>query len=90
METKLERDSGGDFVLDPALLAERFAINAERFRRLVRTGQVKSSVERGQGEDEGRQRLTVRCGNRAWTAVVDAGGRVVSENLRVLRHAPAR
>ena len=42
------------------------------------------------GEDEGRQRLTVRCGNRAWTVVVDADGDVVSENLTVLRHAPAR
>jgi hypothetical protein len=47
METKLERDDGGDFLLDPALLAERFAIDAERFLRLVRTGQVKSSVEQG-------------------------------------------
>ena len=90
MEARLERDGSGDFVLDPALLAERFAISAERFRRLVQTGQVKSSVEQGQGEDEGRQRLTVRCGNRAWTAVVDAGGHVVSENLRVLRHVPGR
>jgi hypothetical protein len=90
METKLERDDGGDFLLDPALLAERFAISAERFRRLVRTGQVKSSVEQGCGEDEGRQRLTVRCGNRAWTAIVDAGGNVMSEKLRVLRHAPGR
>jgi hypothetical protein len=44
----------------------------------------------GLGEDEGQRRLTVRCGNRAWTAVVDAGGDVVSENLTVLRHAPAR
>jgi hypothetical protein len=42
------------------------------------------------GEDEGRQRLTVRCGNRAWTAVVDAGGNVVSENLTMLRHVPTR
>jgi hypothetical protein len=54
LETKLERDSGGDFLLDPALLAERFAISVERFRHLVRTGQVKSSVEQGFDEDEGR------------------------------------
>jgi hypothetical protein len=87
---KLERDREGDFVLDPMLLAERFALSAERFRHLVRSGHVKSSVEQGVGEDEGRQRLTVRCGNRAWTAVVDAGGNVVSENLTVLRHVPAR
>ncbi|MGN6469712.1 MAG: DUF6522 family protein [Rhizobiaceae bacterium] len=88
--TTLERDGEGDFLLDPALLAERFALSTERFRRLLRAGHVRSSVEQGLGEDEGRQRLTVRCGNRAWTAVVDAGGNVVSENFTVLRHAPAR
>jgi hypothetical protein len=87
---KLERDGGGDFLLDPELLAGRFLLSAERFRRLVRAGAVKSSVERGLGEDAGRQRLTVRCGNRAWTAVVDAGNNVVSETLVVLRHPPAR
>ncbi|MGN6773062.1 MAG: DUF6522 family protein [Rhizobiaceae bacterium] len=87
---RLEPDGEGDFILDPELLAERFSLSAERFRHLVRSGHVKSSVEMGLGEDEGRRRLTVRCGNRAWTAVVDAGGDVVSENLTVLRHAPAR
>jgi hypothetical protein len=88
--SRLERDGEGDFLLDPELLAERFALSAERFRRLVQAGHVRSSVERGTGEDEGRQRLTVRCGNRAWTAVVDAGGSVVDENLTVLRNPPAR
>jgi hypothetical protein len=87
---RLERDSEGDFVLDPEFLAQRFSLSAQRFRHLVRSGHVKSSVEQGLGEDEGRQRLTVRCGNRAWTAIVDADGDVVSENLTVLRHAPAR
>jgi hypothetical protein len=88
--TRLERDGEGDFLLDPELLAERFALSAERFRRLVQAGHVRSSVERGTGEDEGRQRLTVRCGNRAWTAVVDAGGNIVSESFTVLRNPPAR
>jgi hypothetical protein len=88
--TRLERDGEGDFVLDPALLAQRFGLSAERFRHLVQSGHVRSSVEQGMGEDEGRQRLTVRCGNRAWTAVVDNSGNVVGENLTVLRHAPAR
>jgi hypothetical protein len=86
----LERDGEGDFLLDPEFLAERFTLNAERFRWLLRSGFVKSSVEHGLGEDEGRQRLTVRCGNRAWTAVVDAGGNVVTERLTVLRRPPTR
>jgi hypothetical protein len=89
-KVKLEHDREGDFILDPALLAERFALGPERFRHLVQSGHVRSSVEQGMGEDEGRQRLTVRCGNRAWTAVVDANGNVISENLTVLRHAPVR
>jgi hypothetical protein len=88
--SRLERDGAGDFILDPALLAQRFALSDERFRRLLRAGQVRSSVEQGSGEDEGRKRLTVRCGNRAWTAVVDAGGHVVSETFAMLRHAPGR
>lgn len=86
----LERDGGGDFLLDPTRLAKRFAISTECFRSLVQAGQVRSSVEQGLGEDEGRQRLTVRCGNRAWTAVVDAAGSVISESFTVLRRPPGR
>jgi hypothetical protein len=86
----LERDGEGDFLLDPARLAKHFALGTERFRRLVRAGHVKSSVEQGMGEDEGRRRLTVRCGNRAWTVVVDTGGNIVSETLLVLRRPPSR
>jgi hypothetical protein len=86
--SRLERDGKGDFLVDPARLASRFALSAERFRQLVQAGHVKSSVEQGAGEDEGRQRLTVRCGNRAWTAVVDTGGNVLSETLTVLRRPP--
>jgi hypothetical protein len=87
--SKLECE-GGDFVLDPELLAARFSLDVERFRRLLRAGLVKSTVEKGRDEDEGRRRLTVRCGNRAWTAVVDENGHVLGENLVVLRHVPPR
>lgn len=87
---RLERDGEGDFLLDPAFLAERFALGGDRFRRLLQAGHVRSSVERGEGSDQGLERLTVRCGNRAWTAVVDAGGHIVGEALTVLRHAPTR
>jgi hypothetical protein len=85
--SKLECEDG-DFVLDPELLAARFSLSVERLRRLLRAGLVKSTVEEGRDADEGRRRLTVRCGNRAWTAVVDENGEVIGENLVVLRHVP--
>jgi hypothetical protein len=88
--SKLEHESGGDFVLDPELLAARFSLSVERFRQFVRAGLVKSTVERGIQADEGRRRLTVRCGNRAWTAIVDADDNVLDENLVVMRHVPPR
>lgn len=88
--SKLERESGGDFVLDPELLAARFSLGIERFRRQLRAGLVKSTVEKGRDADEGRRRLTVRCGNRAWTAIVDEDGNILGENLVVLRHVPQK
>ena len=78
---KVERDAAGDFLLDPALLAEKFALDAEDLRRRLRLGLVTSKVEAGMGDDEGRQRLTVRCGNLMWRAVVDASRTVVSEEM---------
>ena len=88
--SEIVREGSGDFLLEPSLLAERFSLSAERFRRLMRAGMVRSVVEKGVNADEGRRRLTVRCGNRAWTAIVDGGGNILSESLVVLRHVPQR
>lgn len=78
---KIERDASGDFILNPALLAEKFALDAEDLRRRMRLGLVASRVEIGIGADEGQQRLSVRCGNLIWRAVVDASRTVVSEEM---------
>ncbi len=75
------RDADGSFVLDAARLAKRFGWSAEELRELMRRGLVTSRVERGEGEDEGRWRLSVRCGNRCWQAIVLPDGTVAEEQL---------
>ena len=75
------RDADGSFVLDAARLAGRFGWSAEELRGLMRRGLVTSRVERGEAEDAGRWRLSVRCGNRCWQAVVLDDGTVVEEQL---------
>ncbi|SDH44210.1 DUF6522 family protein [Bosea robiniae] len=80
-EPPFVRDADGSFVLDAARLAKRFGWSAEELRDLMRRGLVTSRVERGEAEDEGRWRLSVRCGNRCWQAVVQPDGTVADEQL---------
>ncbi|UWM85215.1 DUF6522 family protein [Rhizobium sp. SRDI969] len=56
----------GELTIDAAFLARRFAISPDALRRHMKLGLVRSLVERGEGEDAGRTRLTVRIGNRTW------------------------
>lgn len=74
-------DEGGAFTLDAAMLAERFGWSAQELRELMQRGLVTSLVERGEGEDSGRWRLSVRCGNRRWRAVVEPDGTVVDDDV---------
>lgn len=80
----LSRDESGEFLLPAELLATRFGWPAETLRDLMRRGLVASRVERGEDEDAGRWRLSVRCGNRRWRAVVEADGTVTTEHFEVL------
>ncbi|MBB5042037.1 DUF6522 family protein [Shinella fusca] len=80
----LARDAEGEFVLPADLLAERFGWPTQTLRDYMRRGLVASRVERGEGEDEGRWRLSVRCGNRRWRAVVEADGTVGAQQVDVL------
>lgn len=86
---RLERDEQGDFIVDPSILAQRLAMSHEELRRGMRLGLVTSIVEAGAGSDAGRQRLTVRCGNMVWRAVVDARQNVLSEETFDLGRAAA-
>ncbi|MCR6499375.1 DUF6522 family protein [Shinella sp. CPCC 101442] len=86
----LARDESGEFLLPADMLAERFGWPTETLHDMMRRGLVSSRVERGEGEDAGRWRLSVRCGNRRWQAIVEADGTVGQQRIDVLPAAPAR
>lgn len=85
----LQRDARGDFLFESADLASRFGISITQLRRLMRLGLVTSSVETGEGEHQGTSRLRLRCGNRVWSAIVDAHDHVASEEIFVARASKA-
>lgn len=84
----LARDAEGEFVLPAEMLAQRFGWPIKTLRDYMQRGLVTSHVERGEGEDAGRWRLSVRCGNRRWQAVVETDGTVSTQRLDVLQSAP--
>ena len=84
----LSRDESGEFLLPADLLADRFGWPTETLRDMMRRGLVSSRVERGEGDDAGRWRLSVRCGNRRWQAIVEADGTVGTQRIEVIPSAP--
>jgi hypothetical protein len=80
----LARDAEGEFLLPAEMLAARFGWSVQVFRDYMRKGLVSSKVEQGVDEDAGRWRLSVRCGNRRWRAVVEADGTIGSQLLETL------
>jgi hypothetical protein len=86
----LARDESGEFLLPADMLAERFGWPIKTLRDMMRRGLVSSRVERGEGDDAGRWRLSVRCGNRRWQAIVEADGSVGQQRIEVLSSAPPK
>ncbi|MCJ9669972.1 MULTISPECIES: DUF6522 family protein [unclassified Neorhizobium] len=87
----IERDPNGDFILESGEIADRFGLSREDFRRRIRQGLVTSTVERGEAEDIGTCRLSVRLGNRMWRAVLNNEGEVQNEAVTFVRgrgHTP--
>ncbi|MDP3896234.1 MAG: DUF6522 family protein [Mesorhizobium sp.] len=78
----------GDSPVDPATLAARLSIEPGRLRRSMRLGLVTSRVETGTGADEGTLRLTVRCGNSVWRAVVGSEHELLREETFGLDAGP--
>lgn len=74
--------SGGDFVVDAELVAGSLGLTAEQFLRESRHGIVYSVVERGEGEDSGRTRLTLRYRARSWSVTLEEGSHDRSERDR--------
>lgn len=81
MVMTLECETGGNLIVDPALLSARLALGVEELQRRMRLGLVTSLIEDGVEADDGRRRLTVRSGNRIWRAIVDAQHELVSEEI---------
>ena len=86
----LQRDQAGEFVLPAEMLAERFGWPSHVLHDYMRRGLVVSRVEQGHDQDLGRWRLSVRCGNRQWQAVVDDDGTLSNERFETLRHSVQR
>ncbi|MGV8935656.1 MAG: DUF6522 family protein [Allorhizobium sp.] len=82
---RIERDENGNYILEPGALAERFGLVIDDFRQRMQQGLVSSTVERGEGEDAGTSRLSVRLGNRIWRAILDGRDEVRSEAVTFVR-----
>lgn len=59
----------GDFVIEAELAARQLGLPVEVFWAEVKRGIVFSVVERGEGEDAGRVRLTLRYRSKSWSVV---------------------
>ena len=86
----VQRDASGGFVIDADRIAARFGRSASEWREMQRRGLVTSRVERGEGEDRGRWRLSVICGNRVWLAVVSEEGGLIEERIDFVPAQPPR
>jgi hypothetical protein len=69
-------------VLAPALIGEALGLDPESLRRALAAGHVFSLVERGEGADQGRHRLTLRHRATEVVLLVDAAGRVLDARRR--------
>lgn len=80
-ENNIVIDEMGAVTLSADMLAQRFGWSTATLRTMMQRGLVTSQVERGEGEDQGSWRLSVRCGNRRWRAVIGPDGSIADEQL---------
>lgn len=67
--------------IDAAVAARAMKFAVEYFVSQVQHGAIKSRVERGVGDDEGRYRLSFRCRDRDLTMIVGQNGEIISQEL---------
>lgn len=65
-------------VFSPSQMGEALGLDSESLRAELRAGRVHGVVERGEGEDAGRTRATLRWRSLEVVFVLDAAGRVVA------------
>ena len=73
---RLEPTDGG-FQIEAEDLAALFGLSQANVQRLMRAGQISSLSEEGQGEDEGRHRITFRYGATRVRLTVNPQGEVL-------------
>lgn len=82
----------GDVTFEAGFAASLFGAEPARFAQALRAGEVKCLVERGEGEDAGRLRATLRWRGAEARVLLDAAGRALAvedaaERARALRGA---
>jgi hypothetical protein len=75
--TTVELGENG-FVVEAEVVAEAFGLTAASVQGLMQAGSITSRCEKGEGEDEGRWRLTFFYNNRAFRLTVDRASNVIS------------
>lgn len=68
--TAIIRSDDG-FVVDAALVAGKLGLAPDAFWREMQRGIVYGVVERGEGDDAGRVRLTFRYRARSWSVTLE-------------------
>ncbi len=77
--TQIEVKQDG-FVVDAAVIAAAFKLEAKDIHPLMRNGEITSKSETGVGEDAGRARLTFHYRDRAVRFVVDQTGAILKQS----------
>ncbi|MAM11129.1 MAG: hypothetical protein CML23_11855 [Rhizobiaceae bacterium] len=80
----IERNADGEFAIGAERLARRFDLSVDALRAMTARGQVRSSVEKGDGDDAGRWRLSFRIGNRRWRITVREDGMIEDDELSIV------
>lgn len=72
-------------VVDALVLAGAFGLTEDEVREKMRGGLITSRSEKGEGEDEGRWRLTFHHDGRALLVIVDDRGTVLKRTTFPIR-----
>ncbi len=64
-----------DMTIDARFLASRLGVTEDTLKRAMRNGHMAGRLERGDGADAGRLRVTFGNGQWSWSAVMEPDGR---------------
>lgn len=76
------------FCIDAALVGELLNVPPPGVQELMRTNEITSVCERGEGEHEGQYRLTFFYKNRRARLAIDEAGRILKRSIVDLGEHP--